>query len=386
MLHLVTTNNVDVFRHLGSATFQRLGVKHSVAPSYDEALELIARERPEVAILDVELAGGSGFALCRAIKDNDELRTTHVILLLPSVITKADLDDIERSGCDDVLALPIQTDEFYHHIAQLAGLPVRRHHRVGVTLDMSLPGTGEHVTGTVFNVSPSGIGCQISVSARLEQGAELVFRLRHDGDTTPETSARVSWVEPAATASDLMIGLTLGEDIPIKTRMLLEQLALFDVSAAPVDSPMAGGVAVALQGDFNELTRFDALAQRLASEQAIDFNAAAVRYISSAGVRAWCHFLDALAGKRYVFRHCSIAFVSQAAMVPLVLGTGEVLSLEAPYVCESCDREETRLLEVGSLVRDHDPVLPPQLSCHNCGGELVFDDLPARYFAFLTPR
>jgi CheY-like chemotaxis protein len=382
MLHLVTTNNVDVFRHLGSVTFQRLGVEHSVASSYDKAFELIEEVRPEVAILDVELAGGSGFALCRAIKDHDELRATHVILLLPSVITKADLTRITQCGCDDVLALPIQTDEFYHHIAQLAGLPVRRHHRVGVTLDIALPGAHEQLTGTVFNVSPGGIGCQ--VTGKLDKDAELVFRLSHDGEITPETHARVSWIEPAATEGDALVGLILGEDIPIKTRLLLEKLALFDVVTAPADSPMTGGVAVALQGDFNELTRFDALAERLAAELAIDFNAAAVRYISSAGVRAWCQFLDSLAGKRYVFRHCSIAFAAQAAMVPLVLGTGEVLSLEAPYFCELCDREETRLLEVGALVRDGEQILPPQLTCNRCGGDLVFDDLPARYFAFLT--
>lgn len=381
MLNLVTTNNVEIFRHLGSTAFQRLGVTHSWAVSYDEALTRIATLRPDVAILDVELAGGSGFDLCRTIKDDPELRSTHVILLLSSILTKTDLERIERSGCDDVLALPVQTDEFYHHIAHLAGLPVRRNHRVGVTLEMQIPDQPHPFVGTVFNISTSGLGCQ--VSARLDKGMELSFRLIHDRETTPTTRARVSWVEPDQHPGDILVGLALIEDIPVKTRILLENLALFDVAPAPADSPMAGGVSVSLQGDFNELTKFDALAERLQPEAAIDFNAAAVRYMSSAGVRAWCQLVETLAGKRYVFRHCSIAFASQAAMVPLVIGTGQVLSLEAPYLCEACDREEIRLLDTKALLHEGDTIVPPQLTCHQCGGELHFDDLPSRYFAFL---
>jgi hypothetical protein len=52
-------------------------------------------------------------------------------------------------------------------------------------------------------------------------------------------------------------------------------------------------------------------------------------------------------------------------------------------VCEACDREEMRLLETNALLRDDEHVIPPQLSCTVCGGELEFDDVPDRYFAFL---
>ena len=70
-------------------------------------------------------------------------------------------------------------------------------------------------------------------------------------------------------------------------------------------------------------------------------------------------------------------------MVPLVLGEGEVMSLEAPYFCEKCDREDLRLLEPGVVGRDGDRLMPPRLHCGTCGAELVFDDVPERYFAFL---
>jgi hypothetical protein len=169
-------------------------------------------------------------------------------------------------------------------------------------------------------------------------------------------------------------------DPPIKTRLLLEQVALFDLE--PMDG---GGMSVTLHGDFTELTRFDTLATRLAGETLVEFDTASVRYMSSAGVRAWCQLVDALpAGLVYRFRHCSVAFASQAAMVPMVLGRGLVVSLEAPYVCEQCDHEDLRLLEISAIARDGERPLPPRLTCLHCNGELVFDDVPERYFAFLS--
>jgi len=151
-----------------------------------------------------------------------------------------------------------------------------------------------------------------------------------------------------------------------------------------------GKAAVTLHGDFTEMTRFDALALRLVGATDIELDLASVRYLSSAGVREWCMFLQGLASPdpaappvTYRFRHCSIAFATQAAMVPLVLGDGVVVSLEAPYFCETCDREDLRLLEPGVVAHDGDRLVPPRLHCATCSGELVFDDVPERYFAFL---
>jgi hypothetical protein len=142
-------------------------------------------------------------------------------------------------------------------------------------------------------------------------------------------------------------------------------------------------VVVVVQGDITEAVDLGPLAIRLRNEQRIVFDMAGVRYVSSAGVKAWSDVISTLEGKEYAFRHCSIAFASQAAMVPMVVGDGRVLSVEAPYHCTACDRDELRLLETRALLREGINVTPPILRCVSCGGELEFDDLPNRYFAFL---
>jgi CheY-like chemotaxis protein len=389
VLRVVTSNNVDVFRILGQSAMGRLRVDYTIAADQAALLDQVRRVRPEVVLVDTELAGGSGYAACRAIKD--ELgQTTHVIILLSSPpserpagapphrsrLSKADIDRLYECGADDVLALPIHPDDFYHHLAHLAGLPFRRDRRVRIDLEMTWPGPDGALVAQVTNAGTGGLG--ILLDRPLPVGETMPTRLRQGDQVTPDSPATVAWCRQ--TPEGWTAGLRWAGDPPIKTRMMLEEVALFDLE--PLEDPP--GMTVTLHGDFTELTRFDALAARLAGEAFVEFDTASVRYLSSAGVRAWCQFVEALpATLRYRFRHCSVAFASQAAMVPMVLGRGEVISLEAPYVCLRCDAEDLRLVEISAIARDGDRPVPPRLSCLLCAGELVFDDVPERYLAFL---
>jgi CheY-like chemotaxis protein len=392
VLRVVTSNNVDVFRLLGQSPIGRLRVDYTVAADQTELLGAVHRLRPQVVLIDTELAGGNGYSASRAIKDShDALGHVHVVILLSnppgdrapgapphkSRLSRADIDRLYDSGADDVLALPIHPDDFYHHLAHLAGLPFRRDRRVRIDLEMSWPGPEGTIVAQVTNAGAGGIGilCERAVPA----GTTMVTRLRQGEVVTPDTRATVAWCRQ--TSEGFTAGLRWEGDPPIKTRVLLEQVALFDLE--PMGEGIEG-VAVTLHGDFTELTRFDALATRLAGESFVEFDTASVRYMSSAGVRAWCQFIDALpSALKYRFRHCSVAFASQAAMVPMVLGRGEVISLEAPYVCETCDEEDLRLLEISAIAREGDRPIPPRLTCLHCNGEISFDDVPERYFAFL---
>jgi CheY-like chemotaxis protein len=385
---LVTTNNVDVFRLLGAHAVGRLGLDYTVASDLPQLLALVKQLQPSVVIVDAELAGGNGFDACRALKADPATAKSHVVLVLDPRLSggrlgKALLDRVASSGADDLMALPIHPDDFYYHLAHLTGLPFRRDRRIGVDLEIQYPAPGGVMHGHVVNVGAGGVG--VRVAAALPVGEKLVVRFLSDNQQSPDTALVVAWSRETHADDDdaggpYAAGLRFDGDPPVKTRLLLEQVALFDVA---FDGPRA---AVTLHGDFTEMTRFEALSTRLAAAGVTDveLDLASVRYLSSAGVREWCQFLAGLpAGTTYRFRHCSIAFATQAAMVPLVLGQGEVMSLEAPYFCEACDREDLRLLEPGVVARDGERLVPPRLHCAACGAELVFDDVPERYFAFL---
>ena len=380
MLRLVTSNNGEVFRHLGSAPFRSVELDHRAAPDAASLIALVRETRADLALIDADLAGESGFELSRAIKEDPELSSTHVALLLSQFISRRELDGIERSRCDDVLALPIASEDFYHHIAQVAGLPLRRAPRVTVTGTLSLGGRSEPIRAAVMNVSPQGLG--VKSEQPLEPGTRLTGTLRHGGDEV-EIAGRIAWCRPAdGDEPGRLAGIELDPELPLKSRLLLEQLSLFEV-AAPPPGEEGAPVVVHLQGDFTEVVDFRPLRERLAGERRVVFDMAGVRYVSSAGVKAWCELVAELDRLELAFRHCSMAFASQAAMVPLVLGRGQVISLEAPYRCEGCERDDMRLLETKALLREGDDIIPPALRCATCGGELEFDDVPGRYFAFL---
>lgn len=381
-VRVIATNNVAIFRHLAAPPLQRLGITYEVVANQGELLTAIAADPPTVALVDVELAGGNGYTACRAIKDAPASRGTRVALILPPrgvmPIDRTVIDRLADSGCDDVIAPPLTLDDFYAHLAQLTSLPLRRDRRIAVELAVDLPaGEAKSVSGQVTNVGAGGVGLRLDQP--LVTGTKLAARFRVGDQVSPDTRAVVAWCRPAdPLEGGHAAGLTWDGEVPLRTRLLLEQVALFDVSDE------GGSLTVMLHGDFTEMTRFESLAVRLAGVKDVTFDLAAVRYISSAGVRAWCELLDGIRDADKKFRHCSIAFASQAAMVPLVLADGQVISLEAPYYCDPCGRDEVRLLEVGAIAREGDKILAPRLTCGECGAPTELDDIPERYFAFLN--
>jgi len=157
---------------------------------------------------------------------------------------------------------------------------------------------------------------------------------------------------------------------------MVADLSLWDIVE------MDDGYQVILHGDFTEVTDFDNLLAHLQGVKKVEFDLQGVRYLNSSGVRNWAAFLRFLKDTEYTFVRCSVAFTSQAGMVPAVVGKGRILSFLAPYHCDECDKSEERLLQTAALLTPS-PVIPPRFRCGQCGGELAFDDVAERYFAFL---
>jgi len=381
-IRLVATDHADLHRLLEARALARLGVESTVAAAGD-LVAVVRRLRPRAVLIDLATDTAAGLDAAGALTRDPDLGRIPVGFVLGSG-QRADvalIDHMARAGGADVMALPLDPDDFYHHLGYLTGLPLRQDRRVVVDLAIELPGPRGVIQGHVVNASAGGLGIRGDV--RLRAGEPLTVRLSHDGDLGPDTPTTVAWCQAVGQgAADgglagFAAGLRFDGEPPIRTRLLLEQVTPFDVV------PTGDGATVVIHGDLTEMTNFAPLAGQLSGARWVELELSAVRYLSSAGVRSWCEMLVGLR-QPYRFRHASVAFVSQAAMVPMVTGRGRVLSLEAPYLCERCDREELRLLEPSSIARDGDHFVPPRLRCRRCRNELVFDDVPDRYFALLT--
>jgi hypothetical protein len=144
-------------------------------------------------------------------------------------------------------------------------------------------------------------------------------------------------------------------------------------------------VEVALGGDLDEHADFGELRGQLHGDVALVLSE--VRRINSCGVREWVNFMRELdTDERIVsleLHACSPAMVNQLNTISNFRGSARVRSLLAPYVCERCDIEQTRLVEVAPVPTE---TALPAFPGPRCGEPMEFDDLPERYLSFLKEQ
>lgn len=140
---------------------------------------------------------------------------------------------------------------------------------------------------------------------------------------------------------------------------------------------------VELYGEIDENAEFSELRRRLKGP--VVFHLAEVRRINSCGVREWVNFIrDLPEVSKLTFAECSHPIVTQLNMIYNFRGPADIESFYAPYVCENCNHEEEKLLQVAPLLEAENTGDVPSFSCPECGDIMEFDDLPERYLSFLS--
>lgn len=206
-------------------------------------------------------------------------------------------------------------------------------------------------------------------------GERLTVRLRRwADDPAVEVSGRVRDVRPANGDGEQVASIAF-DDLSLRTRAQIADLALWDARRED------GQLVVVFRGRFDERTDFSPL--DFSRDDNVIFDVAGVQRINSWGARAWIMFLRSLPDRLdYEFRNASVEFVKHCNMIADMLGRGVLNSFYAPYSCDECNTEVERVLVTRDLASD---VMhrPPVFYCA-CGAEEILDDLPRRYFAFLS--
>jgi CheY-like chemotaxis protein len=375
VLSIVCSNNSGVLRLLDSIGRHPALSKREVGSTLAELRKLLETSAPDILILDSTLPDGSGYELCREVKANESLAATRVILVREGQLDDDEATKTQESGANDLVSLPMHSDDFFCHLSQFTPVQVRAGRRIAVDMNVLLTRDERTQSGDVQNMSSNGLG--VKLDSPIDLGSVRIA-LRHKSQKYDGIEGKVIWCRETPNESGFQVGLKFGK-MPVHARELLVKLSLFQIS----QNQSGEGVTVVLQGGFDERTDFSALLEQLKGATHIDFMMQGVTYLSSCGVRSWCLFVEQLEATSYSFRNCSLAFAAQAAMVPMSIGAGQVVSMQAPYFCDTCDREENRLIESKLVQRTSGALKPPPVHCHICKKALVFDDIPERYFAFL---
>ena len=87
-------------------TFQKAGYDASGPAEFEAVEEALAAQKPDLVILDVNLPGKSGYALCRRLK----VKASFPILILTARDTLSDELTALGIGADDFLTKPCHPD------------------------------------------------------------------------------------------------------------------------------------------------------------------------------------------------------------------------------------------------------------------------------------
>ncbi len=97
---------------------QREGYVVIVAKDGQEALDVIARDKPDLVLLDVMMPNKSGFEVCQAVRADEALRHTRILMLT----AKGRETDVAKGlalGADAYMTKPFSTKDLVQKVAQM---------------------------------------------------------------------------------------------------------------------------------------------------------------------------------------------------------------------------------------------------------------------------
>ena len=163
---LLVDDDLDLLS-VTSFALQQAGMLVVQAASFDSALTVFRSERPDLAILDINLPGGSGFDLCQALRRESTLP----ILMLTVRNEEADLVRALELSADDYLTKPYSPRTLIARVKALlrrAGTDGALKNEAGpFRLDPSA--LELHVGATVHRVTPLSPGVPSTIGRKLHE-------------------------------------------------------------------------------------------------------------------------------------------------------------------------------------------------------------------------
>ena len=115
---LIIDDDPDYRRFMGDLLKER-GWQVLEAENGDAGIELAGVHRPAVVLSDLLMASGNGFQVCRALRSNDELRHTKIVVVSGRQFEK-DRQAAFKAGADEYVTKPIDADRLVLLLSRIA--------------------------------------------------------------------------------------------------------------------------------------------------------------------------------------------------------------------------------------------------------------------------
>jgi PAS domain S-box-containing protein len=119
---ILNVDDNEISLYTKSRILKRAGFEVKEASTGQEALRLVAREKPDLALLDVHLPDISGLEVCRRIKADPALASVLVLQISASFVEGKDKTRGLEGGADAYLTEPVEPDELVANVKALLRL------------------------------------------------------------------------------------------------------------------------------------------------------------------------------------------------------------------------------------------------------------------------
>ena len=95
------------------------GHQVSIARDGQEALDTVARDRPDLIVLDLNLPKVDGFEVCRRLKGADSTKAIPIVMLTAAYVSVEDATRGMGSGADEYVVKPFLREVLIHNVERL---------------------------------------------------------------------------------------------------------------------------------------------------------------------------------------------------------------------------------------------------------------------------
>ena len=189
---ILIVDDVEFFLEVEKGFLKNTYAEIETARNGLEALDAIARKKPDLIYMDVNMPKMEGTECCRKIKDDPKLKDIPVIVVYAASKGVDDLQ-IKKCGCDGILHKPVDRNEFLEVGRNFLPQVDRRFQRVACQMTVELSLDGKKLQGQGYNISLNGMYIQYRDAIPDKSRIRLSFLLPTISPEPIEVWSVITW-------------------------------------------------------------------------------------------------------------------------------------------------------------------------------------------------
>jgi CheY-like chemotaxis protein len=133
----------------------REGATVMTARTAEEVLDLHRRHKADLIVAELTLPTMGGGALCKAVREDPDLRSVSVILICGNA--DSDILEAQKAGANAILTKPVRPADLKAKAAELLGVPKRERMQVLMRVAHTDDGGKKSFFSSSHNISTSGL-------------------------------------------------------------------------------------------------------------------------------------------------------------------------------------------------------------------------------------